>query len=137
MVGYLINIETKSLENEYFREVLFTGTHSQLVVMSLAPGEDIGLETHDNVDQFIRVEGGQGKAILNGEEHALEDGSAVVIPAGTQHNIINSSQSDSLKLHTIYSPPEHPQGTIHKNKGEALAYEKEHHQVLPSRTHAT
>jgi mannose-6-phosphate isomerase-like protein (cupin superfamily) len=132
MVGYLINIETKSLENEYFREVLFTGTHSQLVVMSLAPGEDIGLETHDDVDQFIRVEDGQGKAFLNGEEHDLEDGSAVVIPAGTQHNIINSSQSESLKLYTIYSPPEHPQGTIHKNKAEALAYEKEHHHSLPS-----
>lgn len=132
MVGYLTNIETKSVENEYFREVLFTATHSQLVVMSLAPGEDIGLETHDDVDQFIRVEDGQGKAILNGEEHDLEDGSAVVIPAGTQHNIINSSQSESLKLYTIYSPPEHPQGTIHKNKTEALAYEKEHHHFLPS-----
>ena len=131
MAGYLINIETKSLQNEYFREVLFTGAFSQLVVMSLAPGEDIGLETHDDVDQFIRVEDGQGKAILNGEEHDLEDGSAVVIPAGTQHNIINSSQSKSLKLYTIYSPPEHPQGTIHKTKAEAVAYEKEHH-ILPS-----
>lgn len=127
MDGYLINIETKSRENGFFREVLFTGEHSQLVVMSLPPGDDIGLETHGDVDQFIRVEDGQGKAILNGEEHDLEDGSAVVIPAGTQHNIINSSQSEPLKLYTIYSPPEHPQGTIHKDKAEALAYEKEHH----------
>lgn len=127
MAGYLTNIEKKSLGNGYFREVLFTGPHSQLVVMSLGPGEDIGLETHDDVDQFIRVEGGQGKAILNGEEHALENGSAVVIPAGTQHNIVNISQADSLKLYTIYSPPEHPQGTIHKSKAEALAYEREHH----------
>jgi mannose-6-phosphate isomerase-like protein (cupin superfamily) len=132
MSGYLVNIEMKSLENDYFREVLFTGSHSQLVVMSLEPGEDIGLETHDDVDQFIRVEAGEGKAILNGEEHDLEDGSAVVIPAGTQHNIVNSSQSESLKLYTIYSPPEHPQGTIHKNKAEAVAYEKEHHHFQPS-----
>lgn len=127
MVGYLINIEVKSLENQYFREVLFTGPHSQLVVMSLAPGEEIGLETHDDIDQFIRVEAGTGKAILNGEEHDLEDGSAVVIPAGTEHNIINSSQVESLKIYTIYSPPEHPDGTVHKNKAEALAYEKVHH----------
>jgi len=127
MAGYLTNIEKKSLENEYFREVLFTGPHSQLVVMSLAPGEEIGLETHDDVDQFIRVEGGQGKAILNGEEHALEDGSAVVIPAGTRHNIVNTSVAESLKLYTIYSPPEHPQSTIHKSKAEALAYEREQH----------
>jgi mannose-6-phosphate isomerase-like protein (cupin superfamily) len=127
MAGYVINIEKKSLENDFFREVLFTGPHLQLVVMSLAPGEDIGLETHTDVDQFIRVEAGQGKAILNGEEHDLEDGSAVVIPAGTEHNIVNSSQQEPLKLYTIYSPPEHPQGTVHKNKAEALAYEKEHH----------
>jgi mannose-6-phosphate isomerase-like protein (cupin superfamily) len=122
MVGYLTNIEKKSLENEYFREVLFTGPHSQLVVMSIAPDEDIGMETHKDVDQFIRVESGIGKAILDGEEHNLEDGSAVVIPAGTQHNIVNSSRSKPLKLYTIYSPPEHPHGTIHKNKAEAIAY---------------
>ncbi len=127
MVGYLTNIEKKSLENKYFREVLFTGPHSQLVVMSIAPGEDIGMETHGDVDQFIRVEAGAGKAILNGEEHNLEDGSAVVIPAGTQHNIVNSSRSEPLKLYTIYSPPEHPHGTIHKNKAEAIAYDKKRH----------
>jgi mannose-6-phosphate isomerase-like protein (cupin superfamily) len=127
MAGYVTNIEQKSLENEYFREVLFTGPHSQLVVMSLAPGEDIGLETHDDVDQFIRVEAGQGKAILGGQEHSLEDGSAIVIPAGTEHNIVNVSQSEALKLYTVYSPPEHPQGTVHRNKAEALAYEREHH----------
>ena len=97
MAGYVDNIEKKSLENEYFREVLFTGPHIQLVVMSLLPGEDIGLETHDDVDQFIRVETGQGKAILNNVEYNLEDGSVVVIPAGTQHNIVNSSQAESLK----------------------------------------
>lgn len=127
MTGYVVNIEEKSLANNYFRQVLFTGPHSQLVVMALAPGEDIGMETHEDVDQFIRVEAGRGKAILNGEEHDLEDGSAVVIPAGTAHNIINLSQSDQLKLYTVYTPPEHPDGTVHKTKAEALVYEQEHH----------
>lgn len=127
MAGYLTNIEKKSLENKYFREVLFTGPHSQLVVMSIEPGEDIGMETHDKVDQFIRVEAGKGRAVLNGKEHDLEDGSAVVIPAGTEHNIVNSSKSEPLKLYTVYSPPNHPHGTVHKNKAEAEAYEKGHH----------
>ena len=125
--GYVINIEEKSLDNELFREVLFTALHVQLVVMALAPGEEIGLETHDDIDQFIRVEAGEGKALLNGKEHHLADGSAVVIPAGTEHNIINTSQEEPLKLYTLYSPPEHPDGTVHKNKAEALAYEKERH----------
>jgi mannose-6-phosphate isomerase-like protein (cupin superfamily) len=127
MSGYVIDIEQKTLENENFREVLFTAPHSQLVVMALQAGEEIGLETHDGIDQFIRVEAGTGKAILNGEEKDLADGSAVVIPAGTEHNVINTSQSEALKLYTIYSPPEHPDGTIHKNKAEAEEYEKEHH----------
>jgi len=122
MAGYVANIEKKSLENEYFRQVLFTGSHSQLVVMSIAPGEDIGMETHDDVDQFIRIEAGTGSAILNGEKHNLKDGSAVVIPAGTEHNIVNSSRSEPLKLYTIYSPPEHPPGTVHKTKAEAQAH---------------
>jgi len=126
MEGYVSNIEKKSLENEYFREVLFTGPHSQLVVMSIAPGEDIGMETHKEVDQFFRVEAGIGRAILNGKEYDLENGSAVVIPAGTKHNIINRSKSEPLKVYTIYSPPNHPPGTIHKDKAEALAYEKKH-----------
>jgi len=126
MAGYVINIEKKSLENDFFREVLFTAQRVQLVVMSLAPGEEIGLETHDDGDQFIRVEAGKGKAILDGQEHVLEDGSAVVIPGGTQHNIINTSRQEPLKLYTIYSPPEHPDGTVHRNKADALADEKEH-----------
>ncbi|MDD1758408.1 MAG: cupin domain-containing protein [Methanotrichaceae archaeon] len=126
MEGYVSNIEKKSLENKYFREVLFTGPHSQLVVMSIAPGEDIGMETHKEVDQFFRVEAGIGRAILNGKEYDLENGSAVVIPAGTKHNIINRSKSEPLKVYTIYSPPNHPPGTIHKDKAEALAYEKKH-----------
>ena len=118
MTGYVINIEEKSLENNYFREVLFTTDKSQLVVMALKPGEEIGMETHPEHDQFIRIESGTGKAIMNGEEHEITDGSAIVVPAGTQHNVINTSEVE-MKLYTIYTPPEHKQGTIHKTKEEA------------------
>ena len=127
MVGYFINIEEKTLENSNFREVLFTGPNSQLVVMTLQPGEEIGLEIHEGHDQFLRIEAGVGKAILGDETIMVEDGTAVVVPAGVAHNVINTSQSESLKLYTIYSPAEHPDGTIHKNKAEADAYELEHH----------
>lgn len=127
MSGYITNIEQKALENPHFREVLFTAERIQLVVMALQPGEDIGAETHDDVDQFIRVESGMGKAVLDGKETDLIDGSVVVIPAGTAHNIVNTSVSEPLKLYTLYSPPEHPDGTINKNKAEALAYEAERH----------
>lgn len=127
MPGFVTDIEQKTLENENFREVLFTAPHSQLVVMTLQPGEEIGLETHDDVDQFIRVEAGTGMAILDGEDKALADGTAVVIPAGTEHNVVNTSPTEALKLYTIYSPPEHPEGTVHRTKAEADKYEKEHH----------
>jgi mannose-6-phosphate isomerase-like protein (cupin superfamily) len=127
MTGYVTDIEKKTLENLHFREVLFTAPHMQLVVMALLPGEEIGLETHEDVDQFIRIEAGEGVANLGGKEHALEDGSVVVIPAGTAHNIINTSGSEPLKLYSIYTPPEHPDGTLHKTKAEADAYEREHH----------
>ena len=127
MAGYHTDIEKKTLENGYFRQVLFTGPHSQLVLMALQPGEEIGQETHPGTDQFIRVESGAGKAILNGEEIELADGSALVIPAGTQHNVVNTSFSQSLKLYTVYSPPEHPDGTVHRTKSEADAAEREHH----------
>ena len=128
MAGYVTNIEKKSLENQSFRQVLFTGPNSQLVLMAIAPGDDIGLETHHDHDQFLRIEAGTGKAILNGEEHIVEDGSAIVVPAGVEHNVINTSKSEWLKVYTIYSPPEHPDGTIHKTKAEAEACEKAHHQ---------
>jgi mannose-6-phosphate isomerase-like protein (cupin superfamily) len=121
MAGYVTNIKAKAERNIYFRAVLFTGPHSQLVVMALQPGEDIGLETHVDVDQLIRVEAGQGVALLEGEAYPLAAGSAVVIPAGTAHNIINCSQA-ALKLSTIYTPPEHPAGLLHKTKAEALDY---------------
>jgi len=122
MAGYVTNIEQKTLENEYFRQVLFTAKHMQVVVMTIKPSEDIGEEVH-HLDQFIRIEKGDGKAILNGEEHSLKDGSIVVIPAGTKHNIINTGSSD-LKLYTIYAPPEHKDGTIHKTKADALENEE-------------
>jgi len=123
MVGFIGNIEKQTEENNFFRQVLFTGSYSQLVLMSLEPNEEIGLETHPNVDQFFRIEKGDGKVILNGEEHLVGDGDAIVVPAGTEHNLINISASEKLKLYTIYSPPNHPDGTIHKTKAEAMAEE--------------
>jgi mannose-6-phosphate isomerase-like protein (cupin superfamily) len=127
MPGFHTNIEQDSLKNNFFRKVLFTAKHSQLVLMSLNAGEDIGEETHDHVDQFIRVESGQGTAILNGKSFALGDGAAVVIPAGVRHNIVNASKSEALKLYTLYSPPNHPDGTIHKTRAEAMEAEKHEH----------
>jgi len=125
MAGYHADIEKKTLKNEYFRHVLFTGPHSQLVVMALKAGEEIGVETHNGNDQFFRIEAGTGKAVLAGKEYPLENGMVVVVPAGTEHNIINTSKTESLKLYTIYSPAQHPDGTIHKTKAEAD--ESEHH----------
>lgn len=121
MTGFVGNIEEESLINDNFRKVLFTAPHSQLVVMSIE--DEIGMEVHPDNDQFIRIEKGTGKAILDGEESELKDGSAVVIPAGTDHNIVNTG-SDPLKLYTIYSPAHHPDGTIHKTKADAMAAEK-------------
>ncbi len=126
MAGYVINIEEKTLANEYFREVLFTAPHSQLVVMTLLPNEEIGTETHPDVDQFLRIEEGEGKAILNGEEFIVKSGFAIVVPAGTEHNVINTSSDKKLKLYTIYSPAEHRDKTIHKTKQEALADTEDH-----------
>ncbi|KKS97322.1 MAG: hypothetical protein UV74_C0013G0444 [Candidatus Woesebacteria bacterium GW2011_GWB1_43_14] len=124
MKGYKDNIEKLTLKNTNFREVLFTGKHSQLVVMSLKPGEEIGAEVHNNLDQFFRFEGGEGKVIIDGEEYVVSDGDAVVIPSGSEHNVINASQTKDLKLYTIYSPPNHPEGTVHKTKAEAEVAEK-------------
>lgn len=126
MSGYSINIEQKTLEGNNFREVLYTTKRSQLVIMTLQPGEEIGMEHHTGHDQFIRVEEGQGVAILDGEKHVLEDGTAVVVPAGVEHNVINTSSSAPLRLYTLYTPPEHPDGIIHATKAEADEYEQEH-----------
>jgi mannose-6-phosphate isomerase-like protein (cupin superfamily) len=127
VAGYSVDIERETLDNRDFRRVLYTAPHSQLVVMTLQPGEEIGEETHAEHDQFIRVEAGQGEAILGGERHALADGSAVVIPAGTRHNVVNTSSTEPLRLYTIYTPPEHPEGTINRTKQDAEAYERERH----------
>jgi mannose-6-phosphate isomerase-like protein (cupin superfamily) len=127
MSGYTTNIEQKTLENKYFRQVLFTGKHIQLVVMSIAPGEEIGTEIHDHVDQFFRVEAGHGKAVYDGKEVELADGDILVIVAGTEHNVINTSTSEPLQLYTLYAPPNHPDGTINKDKAEAEEYEKKMH----------
>jgi len=119
MKGFVINIEKTTEENNNFRKVLYTAKNSQLVVMSLKPNEEIGAEVHD-LDQFIRVESGTGKAILDGVEHLIEDGSAVIVPAGANHNIINTS-NEEMKLYTVYSPPEHRDGVIHLTKPDAEA----------------
>lgn len=124
MTGYVGSIEKATLKNKYFRQVLFTGKHSQLVVMCLQPKEDIGKEVHPNVDQFFRIEEGKARFVFNGkEEHLVGDGDTVVVPAGTYHNVINASPTKPLKLYTIYSPPNHPDGTVHKTKAAALAAE--------------
>ena len=119
MKGYVSNIEKDSLENNNFRKVLYTAPHCQLVLMSLLPKEEIGEEVH-TLDQFIRIEQGQGLAVLNDIEYPIEDGSAVVIPEGTKHNIINTSETESMKLYTLYAPPEHRDQVIHQTKNDAL-----------------
>jgi mannose-6-phosphate isomerase-like protein (cupin superfamily) len=118
MKGFVANIEELTLKNEYFRQVLYTDPRLQLVVMSLKPNEDIGEEVH-NLDQFIRIEKGEGKAVLDGEEYMFKDGAVVIIPQGIKHNIINTSSTESLKIYTLYAPPNHADGTIHKTKAEA------------------
>lgn len=123
MKGYIQNIEDITIENDNFRKVLYTSKHSQLVVMSIKPGEDIGEEIH-NLDQFIRCEAGIGKAVLDNVEHDISDGFAVIVPAGTKHNIVNTSSDTDLKLYTIYSPPEHKDGTIHITKEDAINNEE-------------
>ena len=122
MAGYLINIEKATMQNDNFRKVLNTAQNSQLVVMSLLPGEEIGTEVHD-LDQFIRFESGRGKVILDGKEHDVEDDWAVVIPAGVEHNVINTSESEKMKLYSIYSPPEHPEGTVHPTKKDDTGHD--------------
>ncbi|HUV67229.1 MAG TPA: cupin domain-containing protein [Sedimentisphaerales bacterium] len=126
MTGYVGPIEKTTVKNKYFRRVLYTSKHLQLVVMSLQPKEEIGNEVHKQVDQFFRIEEGRAKFVLSGtEEHLVGAGGAVVVPAGTYHNVINTSPTKPLKLYTIYTPPQHPDGTVHKTKAEAEA--AEHH----------
>ncbi|MDO8183476.1 MAG: cupin domain-containing protein [bacterium] len=124
MKGYKDNIEQLTLANENFRQVVYTAPYSQLVLMSLKPGEEIGEEVHGG-DQFFRFEGGTGKVVLGGVEQAVKDGDAVVVPASLKHNVINTSLTEPLKLYTIYSPPHHRAGTVHITKEQALADHEE------------
>lgn len=121
MRGFVTNIEKDTQENNFFRKVIFTAEHSQLVLMTLKPGEEIGEEVHNTLDQFFRFESGEGKVVMDGMESNVGDGFAAVVPAGTKHNVINTSSDKPLKLYTIYSPPNHQDGTIHQTKEEAMA----------------
>ncbi|MCX6820515.1 MAG: cupin domain-containing protein [Candidatus Aenigmarchaeota archaeon] len=124
MKGFKTDIENDTLANSDFRRVLYTGKHSQLVLMSLKPGEEIGMEVHDTVDQFFRFEKGEGVVIIDGLERKVKDGDAAIVPSGAQHNVVNTG-SEELKLYTIYSPPEHIDGTVRATKADALAMPEE------------
>jgi mannose-6-phosphate isomerase-like protein (cupin superfamily) len=119
MKGYKGAIEKMTLENDNFRKVLYTGKHSQLVLMSLKPNEEIGMEVHNENDQFFRFEKGTGKVLIDGNEYAVADGDAIIVPSGAQHNIINTSSSEPLKLYTIYSPAHHKDKVVHSTKEDA------------------
>lgn len=119
MKGFKSNIERDSLKNENFRKVIYSGKHLQVVLMSLKPGEEIGLETHPSTDQFFRFEGGKGKCIIDGNEYKVENGDAIVIPAGSKHNVINTDSVEEFKMYTIYAPPQHKDGLINATKKDA------------------
>lgn len=125
MKGFCDNIEKLTKKNSYFRKVLYTGKHSQLVLMSLAPGEDIGEEVHPDNDQFFRIDEGSGKCVIDENEYEIQDGDAIVVPAGAKHNIINTSSSQFLKFYTIYSPPHHKDGIVRETKKQGLENEAE------------
>jgi len=120
MKGYHTNVENETLKNTDYRRVLYTGKHSQLVLMNLKPGEEIGEEVHNHLDQFFRFEEGEGKVVIDENQYLVEDGDAVIVPAGAKHNVVNISKSKDLKLYTIYSPPEHQDGTIRHTKADSL-----------------
>jgi len=122
--GFTANIESITKKNTDFRRVLYTGHYSQLVLMRLVPGEEIGEETHDDVDQFFRFEEGEGVVVIDGVKHRIKDGSGVVVPSGAKHNVINTSKTADLKLYTIYSPPEHQDKIVRKTKKDAMATEE-------------
>jgi len=124
MKGYIVALEKDTRKNSDFRRVLYTGKHSQLVLMNIKPGEEIGEETHHDVDQFFRFEKGEGKVTIDGVEHHVKDGDGVIVPAGAKHNVVNTSKRANLKLYTIYSPPEHQDGVVRHTKKEAMASEE-------------
>lgn len=119
MKGFNTNIEKETLENTNFRKVLYTAKHCQLVLMSLKPNEEIGMEVHTDNDQFFRFEEGNGKVFIDGNEYNVSDGFAIIVPAGAEHNVVNTSETDDLKLYTIYSPAHHKDGVIRATKEEA------------------
>ncbi|QYO67771.1 cupin domain-containing protein [Leptolyngbya sp. 7M] len=125
MKGYKSNIERETIKNKNFRKVLYTSAYSQLVLMSLKPKEEIGAETHEENDQFVRFEGGRGRVEIDDNNYTVKDGDAVVIPAGARHNVINTSATEELKIYTIYSPPHHKDQIVRKTKEEAEANEEE------------
>jgi mannose-6-phosphate isomerase-like protein (cupin superfamily) len=129
--GFVADIESATMKNTDFRRVLYTGKYSQLVLMSLKPKEEIGEETHDDVDQFFRFEQGEGSVVIDGMTHKVKNGSAVVVPSGARHNVINTSATKDLRLYTIYSPPEHQDKVIRKTRAEAMARE-EHYDGKPT-----
>jgi len=122
--GFVADIETETVKNTDFRRVLYTGKFSQLVLMCLKPGEEIGEEVHDDVDQFFRFEEGEGAVVIDGVKHVVKDGSAVVVPSSAKHNVLNTSKTANLKLYTIYSPPEHLDKVVRKTREEAMAREE-------------
>ncbi len=125
MRGFSANIEKDTLENSNFRKVLYTAKHSQLVLMCLKPKEEIGMEVHKDNDQFFRFEQGQGKCIIDGNEYPVVDGSAIIVPAGAQHNVVNTSKTQELKLYTIYAPAHHKDKIVRTTKEQAEANEEE------------
>ena len=133
MKGFVQNIEKATLDNNNFRKVLYTSKHSQLVLMSLAPSEEIGMEVHPDNDQFFRFEKGEGTCLIDGNEYAVRDGVAIIVPAGARHNVVNTSTSEKLKFYTIYSPAHHKDGIIRATKEEAVANEAEFDGVTSER----
>jgi len=124
MKGYVTHLEHDTEKNADFRRVLYTGKNSQLVLMSLKPGEEIGEEVHEDQDQFLRFEVGTGKVVIDGVEHIVKDGSGVIVPAGARHNVINAGRRANLRLYTIYSPPEHKDGVVRHTKTQAMSSEE-------------
>lgn len=125
MKGFVANIEQETLNNSNFRRVLYTGKHTQLVLMSIVPSGEIGLETHVENDQFFRFEAGKGKVLIDGNEYEVGDGSAIIVPAGAEHSVINTSSTEDLKLYTLYSPPHHKDGIVRATREEAEANDQE------------
>ena len=125
MKGFSTALEKETRKNSDFRRVLYTGKNSQLVLMSLKPMEEIGMEVHPHIDQFFRFEAGEGKVVIDGNEYSVKDGDGVIVPAGANHNVINTSKTSELKLYTIYSPPEHQDKVVRKTKAEAIASPEE------------